>query len=196
MTLTDDDKVRAIRISQAIQEFFNKNPKTAVLRSTDAYDVLIKLKLVEADRHSGLRFRQFLHKLKSCNALDLIPQCRSQDVNDYRTNWFFESTPSKSYGSRHLKPVTLVTKTVTIDVEEVKKEIQAFPCRSTNHFTHIEIDTRKKYPRAYEYWTEKEEVLLVRVCKQITDSFELSRLFGKQPSAIQARLNDRFGIEI
>jgi hypothetical protein len=62
--LTPDEKIKAIKISKALQTFFDQNPGTRILRSTDAYEILVTKQLVERDRHHGLFFRKFLGKLK------------------------------------------------------------------------------------------------------------------------------------
>lgn len=196
MSLTDDDKIRAIRISQALQEFFDKSPFDKVLRSSQAYDELLKKNLVERDRHGGIKFRDFLKKLLRHNSLDLIPQLRIEKNGDNWINWFFESAPSKTIKARNLRPISKPIVKPTIDLQLIKDELAQMVKRDDRDFDFAQLGTRKNYPRAYEYWTKREEDLLREVVKEITDPFELSKIFSRQPSAIQTRLITNLGIEI
>lgn len=194
--ITNDDKLRAIKISQALQDWFDSNRELRSLRSTDVYEILVKKNLVEKDRHNGVKFREFLIKLKNNQALDLIPQCRIEQTDGKFINGFFESTPNKTIKSRNLIPINKINDVKTLDIEEIKKEIEELSKRKISDFDFIELGTRKKYPRAYECWTKKEEDLLLKVVKEITDPFELSKIFKRQPSAIQNRLKEKFSIII
>jgi len=194
--MTDNDILKAIKISQALQAYFDNNPMTKELRSTDAYEVLVKKNLVETDRHSGIKFRKFLSKLKSNNALNLIPQCRAEETCGNTTIWYFISEKSKTLNQRNLIPLSQVDRIQSLNLEEIKQQILAFPKRNPNDFTSIQLGTREKYSRAFEYWTRSEEDLLLDVIKEISAPFKLSKLFGRQPSAIQHRLKTRFRIEI
>jgi hypothetical protein len=191
--LTDNDKLRAIKISQALQDFFDKNPITKVLRSTHAYDELLKKNLVEKDRHDGVKFRNFLRKLLDHSALDLIPQLRIDQQNDKWINWYFESAASKTIKARNLRPILKTTAEKHIDKQAIVERLSNLRKRDESDFGFAEVQTRKNYPRAYEYWTKEEDELLLMAVEEITDSFELSKLFGRQPSAIQTRLKEKFG---
>jgi len=197
MKLTKDDITRALKISRAIQDYFDHDPFQRVLRSTDAYDLLVKKNLVEVDRHSGYKFRAFLHKLKDNDVLrKLIPQCRAEETSGNFTNWYFESAKSKTVPHGNFKPMSKIDRPQTLNKDDIKQEIQKLPKRDPIGLTLIELETRKKYPRAYEIWSDKEEELLIKVVKEISDPFKLSDLFGRQPSAIQNRLKDKYRIVI
>lgn len=164
MKLTNDDISRALKISRAIQDYFDNDPFQKVLRSTDAYDLLVKKNLVEVDRHSGYKLRAFLHKLKDNDALRrLIPQCRAEDTRGNFTNWYFESAKNKTVAHGNLIPMSQIDRPQTLNIDDIKLEIQKLPKRDPIGLTLIELETRKKYPRAYEFWSVKEEGLL-RVC--------------------------------
>jgi len=194
--ISQDDLMQAIKISQALQDYFDQNNGATRLRSTDAYDILVKTNVVERDRHSGIKFREFLKKLKNNNELNHIPQCREEGTGGKTTNWFFESAPTKTIRARNLKPVAKAGKLLSFELKEVKKKVEEFPKCDTSNFTHIENGTREKYKRAYESWTSDEDALLLQVANEITDSFKLSELFERQPSAIQRRLLEKFKIII
>jgi len=194
--ITENDVRQAIKISQVLQEYFDKNITDGELRSTDAYEILARRGAVEKDRHNGVKFREFLHHLKKNNQLYLIPQCRAEDTSGKTTNWFFHSAPEKTIKARNLKPIAEMGKTITVDENEVKKTVALFPKRDTSKFTPKEIETRVNYPRAYEFWTHEEEELLQEVVKEIKDPFKLSALFQRQPSAIRTRLKEKFNIVI
>jgi hypothetical protein len=71
--------------------------------------------------------------------------------------------------------------------------VEKLPRRDTSDFGVVELETRKNYPRAYEYWSPKEEELLKQVYAEIQDPMELSQLFKRQPSAIENRIKSKLG---
>lgn len=89
--ITPDEKQRAIKISQALQVHFDQNPGVKSMRTPEAYEVLVTKGLTERDRHQGIKFREFLHKLKDANALVFIPQCIAEPGTGNSTNWIFRS---------------------------------------------------------------------------------------------------------
>jgi hypothetical protein len=149
---------------------------------------------VERDRHNGIKFRDFLRLLKDNNALNLIPQCRFEKSSGKTINWFFDSTPGKTITAKKLRPIGDVGKPVTINTENIKIQIEELPKRDTSKMLPQELETRINYPRAYEFWTDEEEQLLLQVIMEIKDPFELSKLFKRQPSAIQNRLKSKHNI--
>jgi hypothetical protein len=194
--ITSTDITQAIRISQALQEYFDKTREFKALRSAEAYEILVKKGLVEKDRHSGAKFRSFLSLLKSNNALNLIPQCRAVATQGKTTNWFFESTPGKTITAKNLKPISEVGKASALNTEKIKEQIEELPKRDISGLLPQELETRMNYPRAYEFWSTLEENLLLEVIKEIKDPFELSKLFKRQPSAIKLRLSEKHNIQI
>jgi len=194
--ITNDDIKQAIKISQTLQEYFDKNNAGKTLRSTEAYELLVKKNVVERDRHNGIKFREFLAHLKRNNELYHIPQCRPESTSGNTTNWFFQTAPEKTIRVKNLKPKELAGEVITLDMDKLKSKINTFPKCDTSKFTHVQFETREKYKRAYEFWTSTEEQLLIEVVKEITDVFKLSELFERQPSAIKNRLKDRFKIII
>ncbi len=194
--VTKDDIMRAIKISQTLQDYFDKNNGTGKLRSTDAYDILVRTNAVETDRHSGIKFRDFLRHLKNNNELSLIPQCRTESSGTKNINWFFESAPGKTQKARNLKPIEKIGQILTISESNIQEKIQNLPKRESGSFTDIELLTRQKYNRAFVFWTQPEEDLLLEVVKEITDAFKLSELFKRQPSAIKNRLKIKHNIII
>ena len=105
MALTNEEKMKAIRISRALEEYLKMTGKTN-MRSTEVYEYLARKGLVERDRHQGVYFRKFLNKLKRENALDLIPQCTAIDKDDRFTDWYFHAAPDKM-------PKTIIVKQST-----------------------------------------------------------------------------------
>jgi hypothetical protein len=188
--LTLDEKTRAIKISQALQLFFRQNPGTPVLRSTEAYEILVTKNLVERDRYNGLFFRKLLHKLKANGALGYIPQCQPQPGNSGTTEWHFRSTPRKTILASKLRPIGTAPKPPADpnEVDTIRIEVARLPKRDTRGFNPIQLKKRKMYPRAYEFWSKKEEMLLVQAAKLMSDPFQLADLFGRQPSVLEERL--------
>ena len=192
--ITKNDILLAIKISQALQDYFNKNPGCHPLRSDDAYEILVKKKIVEIDRHQGIKFREFLKHLKRNDQLHLIPQCQAEETAGISTNWFFRTAATKTKPIRKLIPISEAVITRTLSENEIKDTVNTFPKTETNKFTHIQLETRKNYPRAYEKWFKEEEDFLIQVVKEIKDPMKLSELFQRQPSAIKTRLEDHFNI--
>ncbi|EMS33172.1 hypothetical protein C943_00449 [Mariniradius saccharolyticus AK6] len=188
MTISTSDTALALRISQALQEYFDRERIVGPLRSNEVYEILVRKGLIERDRHQGIKFRDFLHRLRKENQLYLIPQCRFEETRGDSVNWFFESTPGKVPTGRKLVPLAKAVQKKTLDLEAIRQEVEKLPKRDTSGFGVVELETRKNYPRAYEYWTQKEEELLQKVYSEIQDPMELSRLFKRQPSAIENRL--------
>jgi hypothetical protein len=188
MPISPSDTALALRISQALQEYFDRERIVGPLRSNEVYEILVRQGLIERDRHQGIKFREFLHRLRKENQLYLIPQCRVEETSGHQVNWFFESTPGKVPTGRKLVPLAQAVQKKTLDLEAIRLEVDQLPKRDTSDFGVVELETRKNYPRAYEYWTPKEEELLKQVYAEIQDPMELSRLFKRQPSAIDNRL--------
>lgn len=191
MPISFSDTTLALRISHAIQEYFDRERIVGPLRSNEVYEILARQGLIERDRHQGIKFREFLHRLRKENQLYLIPQCRVEETRGNQVNWFFESTPGKVPSGRKLVPLAQAVQKKTLDLEAVRQEVEKLPRRDTSDFGVVELETRKNYPRAYEYWSPKEEELLKQVYAEIQDPMELSRLFKRQPSAIENRIKSK-----
>jgi hypothetical protein len=195
MDLTDEEKIRAIKISQALQYYFdNDTSGRKSLRSTDAYNLLLRTGLVERDDQEGILFRIFLKRLKEKNALNLIPQLRIEIVTPKLTHWFFESSPSKTIKNKNLRPVPKPMPAFSFDEAEIVKQVLTFKKKDRSEFTYAQLAAKEEYSRAYEYWEKEEDALLMKVVKEIKDPNRLADLFGRQPSAIKSRLQNRFGI--
>jgi len=102
MSLTKEDKIKAVKISRAIEKYLHDTGQT-MIRSTDVYEYLARNGLVPRDEGNGYYFRKFLKKLKREGALDLIPQCDGIDQDDVFTNWYFHSAGKKALKSVVIK---------------------------------------------------------------------------------------------
>lgn len=192
--ITKNDVQHAIRISQVLQDYFDLNKGQGTLRSGEAYEILVKKNVIEKDRHCGIKFRAFLKQLKTNNQLYLIPQCRAEDTSGSMTNWFFQSASSKTIKISNPKPVEEAGKIAKVDETDIKHRVSTFPKLDPTTLTMVQNETRVNYPRAFEIWSSDEEKLLVSISQEIKDPIKLSTLFQRQPSAIQYRLKERFGI--
>lgn len=97
MKLTHSEVKKAYKISKVIQKRIDITGETN-LRSTDVFPYLVKKGLFEPDRHNGIHFRRFLHKLaKNGELANLIPQCtRINPVKDETfSEWYFHDAKSK-----------------------------------------------------------------------------------------------------
>ncbi|MFB2118732.1 hypothetical protein [Parapedobacter sp. 2B3] len=184
--LIKEEKQSAIRISRALQAFFNENPGTTVLRSDDAYDILVTKGLVERDRHHGIKFRDFLRRLKEAGALSFIPQCQPEPGNGHYTNWYFRSVSAVT----PLVKSPIRQKISTDGYAALRAEIDTFDKVPESRLNYVAKEIRKTYPRAYEHWTLAEVNLLQETAKQIACTLELSKIFGRQPSAIKRKLKE------
>lgn len=182
------EKIHANKISGALQNFFNNHPQSVNLRSTDVYDILVTKGLVERDLHQGIKFREFLYKLYKNNALEFLPQCRAIKSNGKQLLWYFNSAPESAF-CRRLKPKSLREPlNEAYLISGIQKTVETFPKRDESSLNWKAMQIRKWYPRAYEYWTIEEEMLLKSIADKIPCKFKLSELFKRQPSAIEKRL--------
>jgi hypothetical protein len=97
MPLTKEDIIKAYKISKAIQQRIDITKKTNI-RSTDVFPYLVKKGLFEPDRHNGVYFRKFLHKLDRHGELEsLIPQCSKirPTENEIFSEWYFHNAKDK-----------------------------------------------------------------------------------------------------
>jgi hypothetical protein len=188
--ISREEKSRAIKISQALEHFFEENRGTPELRSTDAYDVLVTKNLVERDRSKGFFFREFLKKLKRAGALGYIPQCRLEG-----TEWHFRPAGKRALGSGNLRPVNAVAVPAADGsvLNRLQEQIAKLPRALGKKFTPAQLEKRKAYFRAYEQWSETEMTLLSEAAALNPDLQELSRLFGRQPSVLEYKLNGSTG---
>lgn len=186
--INDLDKLRAIKISQTLQDYFNKNKCYTNLKSTEAYDILVIKKIVDRDWQHVVKFRKFLNHLKKNGDLDLIPQCVAEKGKRKFTTWTFHSEPTKTISAKNLRTASQSSAKTTLNKSEIKKKIELFPKRETPFLTDVHLETRKIYKRAYEIWTKDEDLLLICVVEEIKNIDSLSMLFQRQPRAVQARL--------
>lgn len=54
MTISTSDTTLALRIFQALQEYFERERIVGLLRSKEVYDILVRQGLIERDRYHGI----------------------------------------------------------------------------------------------------------------------------------------------
>jgi hypothetical protein len=195
MNLTHEDYQKAKRISEAIQEFlFQTGMKDA--RSTDVYDFLARKGLVEKDRHQGLHFRKFLLKLKDANILSqLIPQC-TYTTNEWgKGEWRFHLSTKKASSVRNSGQAVAAVHKPAMSKEEILQllqeesaNVETLPLRTDKIYTPQELSIKKNYPRAYEYWTEREYKIFVSVYTQCRNLDVVAGLLKRQPHIVKEKL--------
>jgi len=201
MNLTQEDFQKAKRISRAIQEYL-EDTKEDGLRSTDIYPILARKNLIEKDRHNGLHFRKFLKSLKENNLLKLIPQCKYQ----YSTNgadfleWYFyrvkseikdEAASAPPDVARPILAPKMTDREITILIKEMHAEIENLPKRKdVDKFTSTQIETRKLYTRAYEYWSPQELSIMLNAYQRFGKIAKVAELLMRQPSAVKRKLEE------
>lgn len=107
------------------------------------------------------------------------------------TEWFFHSAANKAISSANLRPVGAVSAPAPdqLVLDRIKMQISELPKRDTAKFDFLMLEKRRNYPRAYEYWSKIEEELLLEAANQSVTIPELSKLFGRQPSVLEDKLN-------
>jgi hypothetical protein len=199
MELTHEDRQRALRIGRAIQEFLlSTGQKDA--RSTDVYEFLAHKGLIEQDRHHGLHFRNFLTKLKNAGLLKLIPQCTHSTSGKGANEWHFYLASDHRAALADIKQTGKKASAVyepKMTKEEIaqwlnaeRPNVEKLTKRDIVQFTPQEIEIRKKYPRAYEYWTEDEIIILQRTYVATRSIDKTAELLYRQPHRIKEKLEE------
>jgi hypothetical protein len=196
--ITQEDLQRAIRISNAIEDYFRMVlPSKA--RSHEIYEHLAKLNIIEKDKHNGLHFRRYLKKLKDNNLLHLIPECKWQSSDAGGNEWHFYRISNKKSVKRikqpNVKPV-ISHRPVTVEPEIdrlialARKIINNLPKRDASVFNYQQLETRKNYPRAYEFWTEREIEIMRRAYIKFGRIDKVAELLERQPSVVEKKLEE------
>ena len=78
--------------------------------------------------------------------------------------------------------------------QSLKKEISQLPfLRPDSEITNpYIIEQRKIFKRAYEPWSEKEEIMIINTIKQTNDIDFLSELFQRNPGSLRSFLKKKF----
>jgi hypothetical protein len=193
MELTQELFQKCRRISAAIQDFLVQTGMVNA-RSTDVYEFLARKGLVEKDRHNGLHFRSFLKQLKDSNLLYLIKQCSCIE-NKNSLEWYFNpvnTAPSKtSVGSKvsvmqHYPVMEKQKLEPLLNVESANVEL--LPVREDIQYTSQQLEIKHYYPRAYEYWTDHEHEILVRVYQQCKNLDAVALLLKRQPHVVEEKI--------
>lgn len=201
MDLTQEDFQKAKRISRAIQEYLNETDSDG-LRSTDLYPVLARKNLIEKDRHNGVHFRKFLKFLKENNLLNLIPQCKYQHnpaIPGF-IDWYFYrvkeepenvSTPIITNESKPISAPKMSDTEIDLIIKEMRPEIEGLPKRNdADKFSSTQIETRKLYRRAYEFWTPLELSIMKDAYTRFGKIAKVAELLMRQPSAVKRKIEE------
>jgi hypothetical protein len=193
MNFTQEDFQRALRISEAIQQYLSQTGMVNA-RSTDLYDMLARNDLVEKDRHNGIHFRKFLRKLKEANLLHLIAGCTYVE-NSRGVEWYFNLSARKLNNTSTTSQKATIVHKPAMGKEEIEalilKEmphVAALPVRSNPDYTNQQLDIKKNYPRAYEIWTNEEYEILKRVYQQCKNIDAVAKLLQRQPHIVSEKL--------
>ena len=197
MNLSHEEFQKARRIGRAIQTYLEEINDDD-LRSTDLYPILARKKLIEKDKGNGVHFRRFLRKLKDNNLLYLIPQCKFKysERNPSHIEWHFYRVKKDiaQFENNNMVPLDKII-TPKISEEEInelikkaKPHIQKLPKRNIDAFTYPQVETRKLYSRAYEYWTDREIEIMCRAYKKFERIDKVAELLERQPSIVEIRL--------
>lgn len=192
MDLTHEIFQKARRISRAIQEHLELVGKDG-LRSNHLYPVLAKKKLIEQDRHNGLHFRKFLRKLHNNDLLHLIPQCKIEHTTNEFINWCFyrvSNEPISFNKESNQKLIEPKLDELSIDklINLAKPHVDNLPKRKTDKLNYTQKEIRKLYPRAFEYWSDREIEIARRAYRKFGRIDKIAQLLERQPSAVTTKL--------
>jgi len=196
MQITHEEFQKARRISRAIQEHLEQINDDG-LRSIDLYPILARKKLVEKDKYNGLYFRRFLKKLKNNDLLKLIPQCKFDDDNPDYIKWYFyrvkaekESNENKDTESKILVIPKISESEIDELIEKARPHIEKLPKINLKKLTLPQLETKKMYERAYEFWTEREVEIMRRAYKKFERIDKVAELLKRQPNVVEKKLNE------
>lgn len=199
MNLTHEDIQLAIRISKGIQEYLRQTGQKGA-RSTDVYPFLARKGIVEKDRHDGLHFRNFLIKLKKAGMLKLIPQCTHQLSENGKNEWYFYRASDERANHSDLRSsgekaemiyMPQMTKEAIQELLEMERpNVEKLRKRDSSGFTPQEIEIRRNYPRAYEYWSDDEYLIMKRVYSACRSVNKVAELLLRQPHVVMEKLED------
>lgn len=200
MRLTHEEFQKARRISREIQAHL-ESINSDGLRSTDIYPVLARKNLIEKDKDNGVHLRKFLRYLFEMGVLEsLIPQCKAQrNANsDIFMEWYFYRVQPEESASvkpdkeepREIKMPELIDSEIEELIELVKPHIEKLPKRPADDFTFPQMETRKLYARAYEFWTDREIEIMTRAYTKFKKIDKVAQLLKRQPSAVTRKLEE------
>lgn len=87
MSITADDIQKALRITRAVTEYFEKSNETKV-PAKELMNVFLKKGIFNYNHKDGLPIRDFLRRLDENNHLHLIPAAHFEQ-KDQNKSWFF-----------------------------------------------------------------------------------------------------------
>lgn len=199
MNLTHEEMQQARRISRAIQEYLKQTGQKEA-RTTDIYQFLARKDVIEKDRHEGLHFRKFLHKVKDAGLLKLIPQCSNRLSQNGKNEWYFylaseqraELNDIKQNGRKadviHLPKMK--EEEIDLLLEEERPNIERLPKGHKPDLTLQEKQIRENYPRAYEYWSEWEVMIMERFFSSTGNVTKTAALLQRQPHVVREKLEE------
>jgi hypothetical protein len=193
MELTQELFQKCRRISTAIQDFLDQTGMVNA-RSTDVYDFLARKELIEKDRHNGLHFRSFLKQLKDSNLLYLIKQCSCIE-NNRSLEWYFNPVKTAPTNTSVGSKVSAIQHTPVMDKQDVElllniesANVALLPVRVDIQYTSQQLEIKHYYPRAYEYWTDHEHEILIRVYQQCKNIDAVALLLKRQPHVVEEKI--------
>lgn len=74
------------------------------------------------------------------------------------------------------------------ELDELASRIAAIPIQRTSSADPRFHEIRKRYPRAYEPWSQEEDRLLTQACRRTQSARTLAEVFARQPGAIRSRI--------
>lgn len=199
MEITQEDYQKARRISRAIQEYLETN-RINEARSPEIYEMLAKKDLIQKDRHQGIHFRRFLHKLTEHNLLKLIPQCKNKRISDKQMEWFFYPISIDSQNINHVpKPDDSIREVIYVHVPKMSEEemnnrigllrplvidfrnvlfqIWILPLNLAGNIMHVQVNIGQK----------RKMICLINL-EEFGNVNKVAQLLLRQPNSVELRL--------
>ncbi len=186
--LTDEEKNRLKKIADQIQLYFEDHPEKQQLSLGDAQEILAEAQLAERDPDDPHHLLQFLETVTPKSGLAYLPQHR-QVPEEGRWHRYFQSIPSVVISCDIPAPEAGLTPAMVREkLELISREIAGLPKRPAGDFDAIQLKARGEHPRAYEFWSPKEEDLLLEAVKITLILHKIAGVFGRPRRTMSYKL--------
>ena len=131
--------------------------------------------------------------------LHLIPQCNANVRLNSQSEWYFNAITQSQYvnfqtntKAQYFKQVLAISEEEIEDlILKSKAAIDELPKIDESELSFAATETRKKYTRAYEIWSDREYEIMERAYKKFGSVKYVAKLLRRQPSVMQERMKER-----
>ena len=132
--------------------------------------------------------------------MQLVPQCRSEVSEKGKNEWYFVRISDEKLHATRSKPSSkkanvlhlpeMREEGINLLLEVERPKIEKLSKRNICEFTSQQLEIRKAYPRAYEYWSEKEIAIMKRFFLSTNNINKTAELLQRQPHIIKEKLEE------